>query len=291
MRAWIATYEGGSLLNASLKLNLTQPAITRRIQRLEDNLGVTLLNRTSKPARPTEAGINIYRDCLHIVRDADSLLLKAKNDVQPAGELRIGVSFGVMESVLGPSIDQLRQAFPDLHLNVTGGRSPDLMQMLNQHRLDAAIIVENSGQTPENVTDPISLGQELVSVVAAREEGFTDEIELEELADYSWIINPEGCKFRVQLEQALHARKLVMNVAVETWGVFFLISLVARRMGVGLTTARSVLASPYTKELQILKTRNFEPLLDVLLVRADPKSCLNPAIDALADCTRGTLAS
>ena len=72
-------------------------------------------------------------------------------------------------------------------------------------------------------------------------------------------------------------------------GVPFLLSLVARGMGVGLTPARSVRESPYAEELQVLNILDFDPKLDILMIRSEPKSHLNPVFGALADCIRETL--
>jgi len=282
MRAWVATYESGSLHRASIKLNLTQPAVTKRIQRLESSLGVTLLDRRSKPARPTPVGEKIFRDCLRIVGEADDLKRFSRTDGKPAGDLRIGVSFGVIESILGPSIDQLRAAYPGIRLHITGGRNATLISNVHQTRLDAAIIVSAPGKQPDTNFPPEHLGQESVSVVVRKADSFADEIDLKELAGRPWIINPDGCRFRNQLEEALDRQRIGMDIAVETWGLPFLVSLVARGMGVGLTTARSVLASPYADELKILQTRDFAPILDVLMIRGEPREPLTPILDTLA---------
>ena len=54
--AFVAVVETGSIVAASVRLNLTQPGVTRRIQNLEEMLGAELLDRVSKPLKPTQAG-------------------------------------------------------------------------------------------------------------------------------------------------------------------------------------------------------------------------------------------
>jgi DNA-binding transcriptional LysR family regulator len=58
--AFVAVVETGSIVAASARLNLTQPGVTRRVQNLEDMLGVELLDRQSKPLKPTAAGREAY---------------------------------------------------------------------------------------------------------------------------------------------------------------------------------------------------------------------------------------
>ena len=56
LKAFVAVAETGSINRAAAKLNLTQPAVTRRIQSLEAAIGVALLDRSSKPPNLTEDG-------------------------------------------------------------------------------------------------------------------------------------------------------------------------------------------------------------------------------------------
>ena len=58
--AFVAVVETGSIVAASARLNLTQPGVTRRIQNLEELLGTQLLDRLSKPLKPTSAGHAAY---------------------------------------------------------------------------------------------------------------------------------------------------------------------------------------------------------------------------------------
>ena len=83
MRAFVATVETGSVGKAALRLNLTQPAVSRRIQRLEDALDVTLLDRDSKPAKPTRAGDAAYRQCVAVLRAASALARDARQPSPP----------------------------------------------------------------------------------------------------------------------------------------------------------------------------------------------------------------
>jgi DNA-binding transcriptional LysR family regulator len=60
LEAFVAVVETGSIVGASARLNLTQPGVTRRIQNLEERLGTALLDRQSKPLKPTSSGREAY---------------------------------------------------------------------------------------------------------------------------------------------------------------------------------------------------------------------------------------
>src|SRR6185436_11400626 len=113
IRAFVAVVDMGSVARAALRLNLTQPAISRRVQRLEESLGVTLLDRDQKPARPTRTGEAAYRRCLDVVRATETLARETRSQL-PAGPLRIGISLGIAESVFVPALDAIRENHPQL---------------------------------------------------------------------------------------------------------------------------------------------------------------------------------
>ena len=80
LEAFVAVVDHGSVVAASAVLHLTQSAVTRRIQNLEDSLGVPLLDRQNRPLRPTRAGRETYefaKPVLSSVSDLKSAIEKA----------------------------------------------------------------------------------------------------------------------------------------------------------------------------------------------------------------------
>jgi DNA-binding transcriptional LysR family regulator len=67
IRAFVAIAEARSVSRAARALYLTQPAVTRRMQRLESALGVTLCDRTRRPVTLTEAGQTVLERCRHVL--------------------------------------------------------------------------------------------------------------------------------------------------------------------------------------------------------------------------------
>ena len=95
-----------------MKLRLTQPAITRRIQRLEDTLGVKLLDRDVKPARLTAEGRTAYAECVRVLNAADGLSGAMVGGVDAARPLRIGVSPGAADLVLAAVLPPPEESGP-----------------------------------------------------------------------------------------------------------------------------------------------------------------------------------
>lgn len=289
IRAFVAAVETGSVGKAALRLNLTQPAITRRIQRLEEALGVALLDRDSKPARPTRAGSAAYQRCLAILRATDELARETQT-TSAAGPLRVGLSPAISESVFAPAIDAVRKAFPDLALRVTAERSALLHKQVKDGQVDAAVVANKPGRGFDDQR-AVLLGTERVLVVAAGNLRFKPRIKLADLADQQWVINPDGCGFRVQLDRALAASGAVLSVIAETWGTSLQLALIARGIGLGLVPERLLAESPHRNKVQVLTVDNFAPALDVWLITSGPLGALEPPVGVISDVVRDVLSS
>ena len=267
LQAFVAVVESGSMVRASEKLFLTQPGLTRRVQNLEAMLGVELLDRQSKPLKPTAAGNEVYGLARTVLRAVDDLMSVASPDSEPTGELRIGVPPFLSELALEQPIDRLRSAFPKLTLRVTAGWSPGLLQGVERATADAAVVL-----LPEAVPLPEALTATLLAykptvVVAPRSFGLTDEpTTLAALARYPWVLNQDGCGMRSALSRAMSAAGLPFNVAVEAFGSELQLSLVARGLGVGLAAPEVLARSPHREALQILDVPDFRSGLNVWLV-------------------------
>jgi DNA-binding transcriptional LysR family regulator len=284
VRAFVAVVDSGSIGKAALRLNLTQPAISRRVQRLEESLGVTLLDRISKPARPTRAGEAAYRRCLEVLRATDALAREAGTATSTM-PLRVGVSYAISECIFAPALDVLRQSSPGIPLQLVAERTPQLREAVVEGALDAAIVVARCGRAPDGPRE-IILGEERVAVVAGKDSALPDTVGIAELAGHSWVLNPAGCLFRTQLERALAEIGTPVNVIAETWGNGLQLAMVARGAGLGLVTERLIHASPYRSRLRVIDVRGFQPKLSVLMVRSEVLTVFDRALDAMADAVK-----
>src|SRR6516225_3793233 len=91
MRAFAVLAEVGSVQRAAARLGLTQSAVSRQIQRLEDDLRTTLVDRRIKPSKLTPVGWMVLRRCQSILQSVADLKASASPDQEPAGVLRLGI--------------------------------------------------------------------------------------------------------------------------------------------------------------------------------------------------------
>ncbi|RVD34704.1 LysR family transcriptional regulator, partial [Mesorhizobium sp. M8A.F.Ca.ET.023.02.2.1] len=97
LRTLVLFAEEGSIQSVARRLPLTQPAVTRQMQRLEDMLGTTLLDRRQKPPRLTTAGLEVLERAKDILASVEALKAFAA-DTEPQGVLRVGLAHGLSDA-------------------------------------------------------------------------------------------------------------------------------------------------------------------------------------------------
>uniref|UniRef100_UPI00374CA71D LysR family transcriptional regulator n=1 Tax=Undibacterium sp. TaxID=1914977 RepID=UPI00374CA71D len=207
--AFVAVVDTGSIVAAAKQLHLTQPGVSRRIQSLETQLGVELLDRLSKPLKPTGAGREVYGRGRQILASVADLVASTQPDAEVSGDFRMGVPPFLAEQALSDPIDALRRDFPRLTPRVVAGWSPDLVRMVVNNTLDAAAIL-----APDNVNPPDSLathflGRELPLIVAARDIALPHtELSLAKITQFPWVLNQDGCGPRSSIRRASESAHL-----------------------------------------------------------------------------------
>lgn len=119
MQIFIRVVESGGIGLAAEQLNMAKSAVSRRLAELENQLGVTLLNRTTRTSRLTESGRVYYTSALRIVNDVTSLDAETSApQTLPQGTLRLTapLSFGLTH--LTPVLDAFIKEYPSLSLHV-----------------------------------------------------------------------------------------------------------------------------------------------------------------------------
>jgi DNA-binding transcriptional LysR family regulator len=281
--AFVAVVETGSIVAASARLNLTQPGVTRRIQNLEEMLGTELLDRLSKPLRPTAAGHQAYEHGRRVLRMLDDLRSGVADDGIVRGEFRLGISPYLSESGLSGPLDLLRAEFPALAVRVVSGWSPNQLDRVSRNELDAAAICLPDGTAPPDDLVGDDLGSQPVVFVVARDMKVAKQVSLQDLSRMSWVINQDGCGFRGALKRHFDAAHLPFNVAVEALDSELRLSLVARGLGVGLVTPIALKQSPLRSKLKVLRTPDFNPVVRAWVVHRPPAGRLARPIKTFRD--------
>lgn len=139
LRYFVRIVECGSLTRAAAELNVVQSGLSQQISRLEGELSVRLLRRTSQGAVPTEAGLAFFREAQLTLRHADEAARVAQH-ARLMGAVSVGLASTAC-SVLGmPLLVQVREKYPDVRLQIVESLSGHLAGMLNARQLDLAVL-------------------------------------------------------------------------------------------------------------------------------------------------------
>jgi DNA-binding transcriptional LysR family regulator len=121
-------------------LYLSQPAVTRRLQRLEAALGIPLLERRARPLTVTPVGKVVLEHCQRILQAVEVLCATTAPGSEPRGEFRLGVANSLADLVLAETADHVRRAFPKLTLRLTTAWSHPLLEQVRIGALDMALV-------------------------------------------------------------------------------------------------------------------------------------------------------
>jgi DNA-binding transcriptional LysR family regulator len=281
--AFVAVVETGSIVAASARLNLTQPGVTRRIQNLEEMLGAQLLDRLSKPLKPTAAGYEAYEQGRRVLRMLDDLKSGVANDGVVRGEFRLGITPFLSETGLTRPLDLLRAEFPALAVRVVSGWSPNQADRVSRNELDAAAICLPDGVAPPEGLVGDDLGSQPVIFVVPRDRKIPRSATLQDLSRMSWVINQDGCGFRSALKHHFDAAHLPFHIAVEALDSELRLSLVARGMGIGLVTPIGLRQSPFRDKLKVVKAKDLSPAVRAWIVHRPPAGRLTRPIKVFRD--------
>ncbi|MNN04467.1 HTH-type transcriptional regulator GltR [compost metagenome] len=274
--AFVAVVRSQSLSQAAESLQLTQSAITRRVQSLEEALGVELLDRNTKPLKPTPMGLRVFQQCREVLREIDTLRELVAGDAPPSGLLRLGVPQSIGEVVLLDALRRLAGDYAELRTQVTTGWGAHLLARLENAELDAAVALFPPSKVFPDSLQAEALGGMRLKVVAARDGG----VEATRLVDcyrHGWVLNPDGCGFRAGLQRALADQGLNLQVNLETFGSELQLGLVSEGRGLGLVPAPVLERSRYRDSLRVLELEDFQPQIELWLVHPKVLGSLLPA--------------
>ena len=285
IKAFVAVAETGSVNRAAARLNLTQPATTRRIQNFEAAIGgAPLFNRAVKPAALTSLGHHELERCRRVLAAMSELEACSSNAGDPSGQFKAGVAHGLGDIVMTTPLDAVRRSFPRLRLQISSHWSTFLIEDVRSGALDCAIGLLTEAHTVPAGLHAITLGPEQVVIVAPAELPPTPgdhPIRLRDLADREWFLNPSGCGCRAALVKAFDRLQLPLHIAAEVFGEDLQLSLLTQSGGLGLVPRRAFEHSPHRHALQIIDVIDFVLPATVMLIRSAAAGRFDPVMELL----------
>jgi LysR family nitrogen assimilation transcriptional regulator len=231
LRYFQAVVEFGSYSRASEYLRISQPAISRQVDRLEKELGKALFVRNSLGATPTDAGRLLFERSQPILRQLDDVAAEIKSGVGGStGTIVIAIPPGVGHFLLAPLVERYRKSFPNTSLKIIAGYSGNIHEALVRGRADVACL---HGPLPQKGFKVIPLLEEEVFLVGKRGTlpAARPTISTAELLDLPLILPSRSHTSRRIIEERAFASDLTVNVMMEVDDTSLIRTLLRKGLG------------------------------------------------------------
>jgi DNA-binding transcriptional LysR family regulator len=148
LRHLISLAETGSFSRSAAALFLTQPALSRSIRALEDELGQPLFDRMGRRNELTPFGLEVLERARNIVFEVDELAASGRSMQEGrAGRLRVGMGSGPGAMLMTPLLLEMARKHPAVHLAISRGSTERLVQALRERDL-AALVIDARSLSP-----------------------------------------------------------------------------------------------------------------------------------------------
>jgi len=178
---------------------VTQPTLSMQLQKLEDELGVVIFDRSKSPILATSEGERIINQARVVIREERRLLdLVQQSKDELAGEFRLAVIPTLSTYILPLFLQDFVDKYPDLNLVIEECKTEDIVGMLAEDEMDAGLLVTplNDDSLIERVLfyEPFYLFVAPDHPLARRKKIREDDLDLKEI----WLLNKGNC-FRDQV--------------------------------------------------------------------------------------------
>ncbi len=215
LRMIVALEEHGTILNAANVMGLSQPAITKRLQDLEKDLGITLFHRMSRGVEPTPYGEIIIKHA-HIILNQ---LRSAEGEVSDlssglGGRLTIGIPVAASTDLVSEAIIELLEKRKNVQVTLVEDYNIRLIPSLKRGNLDLIV-----GRLPEkNKYDDINIEgfyKESLQLVVREGHPLTKKkrITAKELLDWNWLMPPRNSIMHTQVMNFFRKKELPQPTA------------------------------------------------------------------------------
>ena len=248
LKAFLAVAQDRSFSRAAEKLYLTQPAVSKQIQALEEGLGMRLFDRVGRSILLTEAG-NILHDHAHIVFQTLEETRETITQLRglQRGHLRISAASTIGTYMLPQPLGELKAQFPGIEISLAITNKARVVQQVLNHEVELGFV--GPPVEPAELEREEYLLDELVLILApthrlAREES----VGVAELAEEVFILREQGSGTREIMEEELGRVHVSLKKAMELGSTEAIKQAVAANLGVSIV-------SKFAISLEILQGR------------------------------------
>lgn len=255
LRTFITVADAGTVSRASVLLHVAQPALSRQIKELEEELGVRLFQRVRRRLILTAEGERLLADSRTVLGAAHTLTESAKllrgGD---SGTLRVAAPAQMIERVFSEFLHHYARRRPNIQIRLTELAGPRMLTMLERGEIDLAVGLQRLMGDNRFETMPLPA----VEFLAASHESFNvakgRTVEVSRLAPYPLLLLEPTYLFRHTFDAACRLAGFKPNIFLESRTAHSLLSLAQARHGVAVVPSVAPTAH-YNLEIRRIQHR------------------------------------
>lgn len=243
LRTYIRVVETQNLSRTADEFNISQPAVTKQIQALEDYYGVLLLERSGRRLRTTEAGETLYHCAREIIKAMD----KTDKAMQEAaeshrGNISLGASTIPGQYILPALIKEFKEKHPHIAISMDIADSEKIFTRVSERDLDVGIV--GAWLSSRKVDGFKLMDDQLMAVIPANHVlAKQKEVSIQNLLNEKWIFREKGSGTRKAIEELLAVkgvRKEDLHIYIEAGSTEAVLASVESGMGISIVSRWAV---------------------------------------------------
>ncbi|HEY4371600.1 MAG TPA: LysR family transcriptional regulator [Burkholderiales bacterium] len=244
IEVFVAVVEEGGFTAAGERLHMVQPAVSIAIRKLEQSVGVQLLDRSGARALPTREGEIFLRHVQRIHSEFSNLERQLRElRSLDSGQVIIGAPPIVTSFLLPPLIGKFLKRHPGVEVSAVTGPSEGIVRRLREHTLDIAVI---AGEHDTSDLEAVLIDQQPIVACSARESPISKlkEISWDRLLDEPLVSFSKGYNQRTIVDRMAGKIGREPRIAVESESAQFICAMVAAGRGVSVALGAVVREFP-----------------------------------------------
>ena len=213
---------------------VSQPTLSTQLKKLEEFLGVVLIERSNRQVMLTPVGESIVAQAQQVLREADQLVGIADSHRDPfGGEFKLGLIPTIAPYLLPKILAPIRKSLPDLKMQLTESQTSVLLQLLKRGEIDAAVLALPHG---EDFLDDAFLYREPFHLAVSRQHDFAKRktVGLQDLDGQDVLLLEDGHCLRDQALDVCNAQGALENTNFRATSIETLRHLVVAEVGITL---------------------------------------------------------
>jgi DNA-binding transcriptional LysR family regulator len=290
LRAFLAVQKHANYTRAAEELFLSQPAVSRQVDQLENELGVPLFEQIGKTIHLTEAGRVLQREAERLLGDMERVAESVRAlGLAGRGRIAVGASSAPGLYLLPAVIGQFCQRFPGIELQYCVENSCRIEQKILRNELDLGFVgvaPMDSSLVAERILDDriVFFSSPNHGLAAYR------DVDVRQMVESNWIVRERGAATRQLVETWMTREKVKPSRLIEISCSEGVKALVAAGVGLSYMSIHGLISDLERGQLRLLNVRGFDLSRPIYVVRHRDKH-ISPAMATFEELVKISLRS